>query len=253
MPDERSRWSSSRTRPATSRSLLFVGVLTLLLFLGGCATSGRGEFPTFTLENPRERSLAVLPPVGLQAEDLKGSIMAHLQVPRLSERFQSVSVISDREVAELLGDNFSGERLDPEEARRIRERVDADLVLGFYVHEFAIREFSTTETKTLYRTESNQGSANVSRSTSDDDGSSNTHLRSQSSEFSTRQIPVRKGNIRVVLSLSAMIYDVEREEVVWRGRRIERAEDEMEDLSTIELKDIVVERVMYRIVSRLAS
>lgn len=135
----------------------------------------------------------------------------------------------------------------------IRKQVDSDLVLGFYVHEFAIKEFTTTETETLYRTESRQGSANVYQSGQGEDDSDNTHIRSQSTEFSTRQIPVREGNIRVVLSLSAMIYDVERAEVIWRGRRIERAEDEMEDLSTIELKDIVVERVMYRIVSRLVS
>jgi len=51
--------------------------------------------------------------------------------------------------------------------------------------------------------------------------------------------------------MSALVYDVNQEKIIWRGRRIERSENDTEDLSTIELKDIVVERIMYRIVSRL--
>lgn len=250
----RPRSCSPRTESGdVVRRLSFAATFCLAFLLAGCATSGRGEFPEFNLENPRARSLAVLPPVGLKGETLRGSIMAHLQVPRLSERFRSVRVVSNRDVADLLSDNFSGERIGAGEARTIRERMDADLVLGFYVHEFAVREFSTTDTRTLFRTDSRQGRTNVQRTGSRDEDEDNIHVSSQSTEFSTRQIPVREGNIRVVLSMSAMVYDVKRAEVIWRGRRIERAEDELEDLSTIELKDIVVERLMYRIVSRLMS
>lgn len=237
-------------------------VLFVLSILASCAPrTGRGEFPTFSVEDPSSKNLMVLPPIGLRAKDLRSSILTHTNLNRLEERFQSAYVAPNDTAARVLSDNFSGERVTAEEAELLRDSVDAGLILGFYIHEFGIKEYSTTETRTLFRTSSRRSNTTIQENESVDvdrddgetevTGSSGGYVTSRSSGISSREIPVRTGKIRVTLSMSALVYDVEQGEVVWRGRRIERAENDMEDLSTIELKDIVVERIMYRIVSRL--
>lgn len=237
-------------------------LLVAMMVLWSCAArTGRGEFPSFSVDAPSEKTLSVLPPIGLRAEDLRSSILTHADVNRLSNRFNSAYVAPNDTAAQLLSDNFSGERITAEEARLLRESIDADLLLGFYIHEFGIEEYSTTETRTLFRTSSSRRNTSIQENESVDiddgdnetevTGSSGSYVTSRSSNISSREIPVRTGKIRVTLSMSALVYDVNQSRIIWRGRRIERAENDMEDLSTIELKDIVVQRIMYRIISRL--
>jgi hypothetical protein len=238
--------------------LLFVFVF----FLASCASrTGRGEFPAFSVENPSSKSLTILPPIGLGAEDLSSSILTHADVSRLSNHFESSYVAPNDTAAQLLNDNFSGERITSEETELLQDAVDADLLLGFYIHELGIKEYSATETRTLFRTSSSHRNTSVRENESidvdsedDETGisrSSGSYVTSHSSNVSSREIPIRAGKIRITLSMSALVYDVNQEKIIWRGRRIERSENDTEDLSTIELKDIVVERIMYRIVSRL--
>ncbi|MFB6356837.1 MAG: hypothetical protein ABEJ65_10015, partial [bacterium] len=80
-----------------------------------------------------------------------------------------------------------------------------------------------------------------------------TYITTTTTETTRKEIPITRGNLRVVLTMSAVIYDLRKDRVVWQGRRIERAQDELADLSSIELKDIVVERIMYRINNRITK
>jgi len=229
-------------------------LLGLLFIVGGCATTGRGEFPTFQEHSPESHELMVLPPVGIASDQLRTSILSHVHHPSLRQRFKNVYLERNPRVGNLLANHFSGERISNQVQQAIQSEVDSNWVLAFYVHEFAIKEFSKTETKTLFRTESSHHNTSVFTDDSGNgNGSSDEFITSHEREFTSQEIPITTGQIRVVLSLSAMVYDVDEGRVIWRGRRIERAQDELADLSSIELKDIVVERVMYRITSRLTA
>jgi len=230
-------------------------LLVVSWMLAGCATTGRGKFPEFQVEKSTTKTLAILPPAGIGSENLRVSMLSHLRKQSLRKKFRKIGMLSNESVTRTLSKTLRGNGLSSEDADRIRRRTNVDLVLGLHVHEFAIKEFSTTETKTLFRTSSDRENTNISTTTGSGDSSQSRHTTVTSSDFEStlREIPITKGNIRVVMSLSALVYDVEKGEIIWRGRRIERAEDEMEDLSTIELKDIVIERIMFRIVSRLAA
>ncbi|MFB6345176.1 MAG: hypothetical protein ABEK50_05300 [bacterium] len=232
---------------SNSRSRL-PGVLSVLLvvfLLAGCATTGRGNFPTFYPEEPGQTSLAVVPPLGASSRDLRSSILYHLNRGALSRRFKSVEVVPEDRVNEIMDPGFSIDQLAWMDSSRLKQLTGADLILLFEVHEFAIKQFSTTETRTLISTKSRNRNTSVN-------SEENVYINTYETELSSREVPVKKGNLRVVLSLSAALYDTDKGNVVWQGRRIERAEDELEDLSSLELKDIVVERLMYRINYRLA-
>lgn len=253
-----------------------VGLLSCLIVVGllaGCASTGRGEFPALEETGLSDKDLAVLPTVGAVSSELQSSILYHFDREGFEQRFGSVSFISPRDARMMLGDNFTLDQLARSEPINFGNLTDADLILGLQVNEFAVQEFTTTETRTLYRSNTSFENTSVVTSSSgddngrgpgkgpgkrkgppDDDGEErNTIITSTETNTTRREIPVTRGNIRVVLSLTAVLYDTEQSQVIWRGQRIERAQDELNDLSSIELKDIVVERVMYRINSRLAE
>ena len=224
--------------------------LMVLVILSGCATTGRGEFPAFPEHDRSDRTLAVLPPVGASTQSLNNSVLYHLNRNQLEQTFESVFVVGDQSVRELLADRESLATLPETEAQQLAESIDADWLLVFIVHDLRFEQFSTRETERLEQSETSYGNINVDSSDKD---SGNRYISSRQTEYSVREIPVTEDNIRVVLSMSAAVYDLAERRVLWSGRRIERAEDEVKDLSAVELRDIVVERVMYRIISRLTG
>lgn len=258
---------------------VIVGILSVVLLsltLTGCATTGRGEFPNLNVNSLSEKKLAILPTVGAVSNELQSSILYHLDRGGLRETFESVSFISPDRARDVLGPNFTIERLTRGDPTPLDELTDAGLVLAFQVNEFSVQEFTTTETRTLYRTNTSYKNTSVYSEESgngndrkkgpgdgpgrrvgpsDNNGSGketeNTFVTSTRTQTTSREIPVTRGNVRVVLSMSAVLYDQKQGEVIWQGQRIERAQDELADLSSIELKDIVVERIMYRINTRL--
>lgn len=230
-----------------------VQLLSVLLILGsltGCVTTGRGEFPVFPVSDRTNKTLAVLPPAGPHSKALTNSVLYHLNRTQLENTFESVRIIADKKVSRLLEENDTLGALSPEEARSLSKTFDADLLLGFVVHDLRIEQFSTTETERLERSETRYRNIDVDSSRKNSkDGS----ITSQESEYTVTEVPVSEDKIRVVLSMSAEVYDLEKNAVVWSGRRIERAEDDLKDLSAVELRDIAVERIMYRIISRLTG
>lgn len=233
-----------------NRVLSLVLGFLILAFLSGCATTGRGEFPAFPNETRSDKRLAVLPPIGATTRSLNNSVLYHLNRNQLEGTFESVRVVSDKSISNLLGDRESLETLSDSKARQLSEKIDADWLLAFFVHDLRFEQFSTRDTERLQSSETRYGNIDVD---SPDKKSGDRYISSRQTEYSIREVPVTEDNIRVVLSMSAAVYDLNERRVLWSGRRIERAEDEVQDLSAVELRDIVVERVMYRIISRLTG
>lgn len=232
------------------RSSIGLSVLLAVLILSGCATTGRGEFPPLPESNRSTKTLAILPPVGPDANRLNSSVLYHLNQPKLEKTFESVRVIADTPVRQILTGTDSLTGLSQPQINRLNRAVEADWLLVFFVHELRIERFTTRDTERLQRSETSYSNIDVDRS---DTKTGETTVFSRKSEYEVAEIPVTEDNIRVVLSMSAELLDLNTGQVIWRGRRIERAEDELQDLSAVELEDIVVERIMYRIVSRLTG
>lgn len=230
--------------PSLVLGLLIVGVLS------GCATTGRGQFPVFPAEDRSDKNLAVLPPLGASTKSLNNAVLYHLNRNKLEDTFQSVRVTGDKSVRNLLEDVESLETLSENKRQKLTEMIDADWLLAFFVHDLRFEQFSTQDTERLQQSETRYSSVDVDSSRR---RSGDQHISSRQTEYSIREIPVTEENIRVVLSMSAVVYDLGDGRVIWSGRRIERAEDEVKDLSPVELRDIVVERVMFRIISRLSG
>lgn len=230
------------------RSLICL--LITLSLIGGCASTGRGEFPTFPDMNREDKTLAVLPIYGAEGDRLKDSILYHLDRKKISETFGTVKIISKKSVKNILNGEFSPEGLTQDEAEQLKKAVEAPLVLALTAHDLQLEKFTTTETERLEQTNTRYQNTDVDQGGgSSNDASINTY----ETEYSTQEVPVTEGNVRAVLSMSALVYDLNKNRTIWSGRRIERAQGQLEDLSSIELMDIVVERIMYQIVSQLTA
>ncbi|MFP4687434.1 MAG: hypothetical protein ACLFN5_04910 [bacterium] len=222
----------------------------IAVHLTGCATTGQGDFPGFNYERD-DKSLAVLPPLGFASNELRGDFMAHLNLEKLRESFESVKVIPSSEVKEILGENYAGERVTREQGKKVAEASGADLVFTVWIHDYVVEQFLTTETRTLYETKTDYRTVHVDSEDSEDTGDS--EITENKQRTVSREIPVDENQVRVVLSVSALVYDVEKEAVIWRGRRIERSQGRIEHVSALELTDLVIKRIMDRICERLTG
>jgi hypothetical protein len=229
----------------------FSRILSLCLvtaLLGGCAATGRGNFPPFPITEERnQKTLAVIPPVGASAERISGSVLYHLNRPKIGRTFKSVRVITDESVQDILRGHASLSQVSSSNLDKLKRTINADLMLVFFVNDLRVTKFSTTETERLESTSSRYQNTDIQSNRGD------ASITSMGTEYSAQEIPVTEGNIRAVISMSSGVYDFNQNRIIWSGRRIERTQDELKDLSAVELVDIVVERVMYRIVSRLTA
>ncbi|MGM0381433.1 MAG: hypothetical protein ACQEP7_05555 [bacterium] len=240
------------------------------VFLSGCVATGRGEFPPFNYEKTEKQTLAVVHPLGYASNDLRGTILSQLNREILRDKFKTVKFVPDETIKEVLGENYSGERVSQQQGQELAQATGADLILGFWIHDFVVERFSTTETRTLYttntryrntsihsaenETESENGKAKGKekrKSKDDNSKSEDTYISTMESKTRSRQIPVNEAQNRVVISLTALIYDVDQKQVIWRGKRIERAEASVSERSTVELIDIAVSRIMSRIHNKI--
>jgi hypothetical protein len=199
--------------------------------------------------------------------------MSHLDLAELENTFGTVLVVPSSKVREILGDNYAGERITREQGKEIARSSGADLILAIWIHDYVVEQFLTTQTRTLYETRTDYRTLIIDSDRSDKDqngrgpedgpgkrrgpkdseGKSSTEAVERKQKTITREIPVNENEIRVVLSVSALIYDVQKETVIWRGKRVERSQGKLEHVSSVELTDLVVERIVDRIVERLTK
>ncbi len=245
-----------------------MGLALFFIFLAvGCATTGRGEFPAFKYKTPGKQTLAVVPPLGYASNDLRSTILSHLNRKTLEKKFKSIKFVDQETVKSVLGENYSGERVSRKQGRKLAETTGADLILGFWIHDYVVERFSTTETQTLYTTNTEYRNTSVysdeteesdrgehpgkgkarGKNKSKKNESENTYISTMETKTKTREIPISEAQNRVVLSLTALVYNVDREQVIWKGKRIERAEAPVRDRSVVELTDIASERIMSRV------
>ncbi len=246
------------------KTILLAVLLPLII---SCApATGVGEFPALSLEGTGGADLALLPVRGEVDNQIKYRLVNNLKLETIRERFRSVNILADDTLAELeipQSGQLTGDHLD-----RVSEQTGADYLLEISIEEFGEEHFTDRDRETLYyyrtrmerRTYYGDGNSDTGPSggpgrrvgppgDEENNGDSDRYDRDIYEKiYGREEIPVDVDRVRVVMVVSARIHQLVDGQVVWSGRRLERAEGDLARTSPVEL----TERVLGRIGARLS-
>jgi len=242
-------------------------LISLLPLIFSCApATGVGEFPALSIAERSQANLAILAVRGEVENKIKYRLVNNLDLDQIRDSFRSIRFMPDRIIDEL--EIPQAGPLGQEHLEKLTERTPARYLLDISIEEFGEEQFTDRDRETLYyyRTRMQQRTYydrnelyEVEGDTPpggppegpgrrigppDNNGDNNNRERDMYERIYGREdIPVEVDRIRVVMLVSARIYDLREKQIIWNGRRLERAEGDLRRTSPVELTERVLGRL----------
>lgn len=236
----------------------------LFLLIFSCAPStGVGKFPVLKITDRSQADLAILYVRGGVENKIKQRLINNMDLDLIRDSFRSLKFLSE-DLNEQLGIPSTGQ-LGSDQLEKLAERVKTRYLLDISVEEFGEEQFTDRERETLYyyRTRMQQKSYNDENNGSEDSSDTSPESSGRRVEpideeeenldeherqiyeriYGREEVPVTIDRIRIVMLVSARIYDLREKRVIWNGRRLDRAEGDLARTSPIELTERVLRRL----------
>ncbi|MGM0381085.1 MAG: hypothetical protein ACQEP7_03790 [bacterium] len=243
-------------------------VLSLLIpLLFSCApATGVGEFSPLELSEEKQAGLAIFPVRGRVEPTIKNRLVNNLNLTMVRNYFESLDFVTAEAIKKI---NIPpGTQLSTDQLKKIATRTDGKYLLEINVEEFGEEQFTEREQETLYyyRTRMKQSTYRAEDSSKEagndtpvgppegpgrrrgpdqleGNGEKTGDYDVYEQVYESNEIPVTVDRVRVVMLVSARIYNLEEKQLIWSGRRLERAEGDLARTSPIELTERVLKRL----------